>query len=342
MSVRAFIAGCAGAHLSADERDFFAEADPWGLILFARNCQSPEQISGLTGQFRACVGRDDAPVLIDQEGGRVQRLRPPHWPDYPPARRFGDLFAIDRELGTEAAQLSARLIAHDLLSLGITVDCLPVLDVPVPGAHDIIGDRAYGTSAEVVAELGRVQAEALIAGGVLPVIKHIPGHGRAGADSHLSLPVVDADRSDLEVADFAPFRALNDAPMAMTAHVVYRAIDPDHPATLSPVVIGQVIREWIGFSGLLMSDDLSMGALSGSIAERTTACFAAGCDIALHCNGDMNEMQEVAAEAPLFAGDSALRAERAVSLAHQPAVIDVDEARARLARILDESDNLIG
>src|SRR4029079_5876848 len=230
MPVKAFISGCAGTQLSPDERNFFVREEPWGLILFRRNCETPDQIRGLAAQFRAAVGRKDAPVLIDQEGGRVQRLRPPTWPAYPPGRVMGRVAETDRARGARAAWLQARLIAADLAELGIDVDCLPVLDV-VPGISAAIGHRSFGPDPAITALLGRAMADGLAAGGLLPVMKHIPGHGRAEADSHHALPVVDADLATLAATDFAPFAVLADLPMAMTCHVVYRAIDPEHPAT---------------------------------------------------------------------------------------------------------------
>lgn len=335
MTVSACILGCAGTHLSVEERAFFREADPWGFILFKRNVESPDQVRALVAELRACVGRD-APVLIDQEGGRVQRLGPPHWRRFPPGRAYGDLSVNDPLIRREITRLGARLLAHDLASLGINVDCVPVLDVPQPGAHDIIGDRAYGQTVEEVALLGRAAAEGLIAGGVLPVIKHIPGHGRAKADSHQELPVVEASYDDLDARDFAPFRVLSDMPMAMSAHVVYTAIDPKGPATTSRRAIRKVIRGAIGFDGLLMTDDLSMKALKGDFTERARASLAAGCDIVLHCNGDMDEMTAVMLGMKPLAGRAAQRARAALSrLARVPEPFDVAEARARFDAAFD-------
>ncbi|MBF0563022.1 MAG: beta-N-acetylhexosaminidase, partial [Alphaproteobacteria bacterium] len=271
----AVIFGCSGLVLSDEEKRFFAASNPLGFILFGRNIGTPEQVRALVNDLRATVERADAPVLIDQEGGRVQRLGPPHWRKVPPAAVFADLVAAGKARGLAGARLNARLLAEDLRNLGIDVNGAPVLDVPVEGAHDIIGDRAYGRSPERVAPLGRAMCDGLLDGGVLPVIKHIPGHGRALSDSHLDLPVVDAPASVLEETDFAPFRALRDAPWAMTAHVVYLALDPERPATLSPFVVKTVIRERIGFDGLLLTDDLSMRALSGSFGERTRLALAA-------------------------------------------------------------------
>jgi beta-N-acetylhexosaminidase len=285
----AAIFGLAGTELSATEREFFRERDPLGFILFQRNCDSPDQVRGLVANLRACIGRDDAPVLIDQEGGRVARLRPPHWPEYPAASRFAGTAAP-----REAAFLGARIIADDLAALGITVDCAPVLDLPIAGADAIIGDRAYGNDPASVASLGRAACEGFLAGGVLPIVKHIPGHGRARVDSHQALPVVDEPVALLAAADFAPFHALKDMPWAMTAHIVYSAIDSERPATLSPRLIGETIRASIGFGGVLISDDLSMRALPGGLAGRASGALAAGCDLVLHCNGTMSDMIEIA------------------------------------------------
>jgi beta-N-acetylhexosaminidase len=325
----ACILGCAGPALTAAESAFFAEVRPWGFILFARNIQTPDQVRALTAALRETVGRDDAPILVDQEGGRVQRLKPPHWSAYPPARAYGGLAPGRRR---EIARLGGRLIAHDLAPLGINVDCAPVLDVPAPDGHDIIGDRAYGDMPGQAAELGRAFAEGLMAGGVLPVIKHAPGHGRARADSHLELPVVEADRAELEARDFAPFKALSDMPMAMTAHVIYAAVDPARPATTSPTIIRDVVRDAIGFDGLLMSDDLSMQALSGGFQARAQAALAAGCDVVLHCNGDMAEMEAVATGSGALVGTALRRARAALTrLSAVPEPFDATEGRARFA-----------
>jgi beta-N-acetylhexosaminidase len=335
VSISACILGCAGPTLSKDEVAFFREVKPWGFILFARNVESPDQVRALTAALRETVGRADAPILIDQEGGRVQRLKPPHWRIYPPGRAYGRLTGNDPLLKREIARLGARLIAHDLTSLGINVDCVPVLDVPDPKGHEIIGDRAYGQTPEEVAFLGRAAAEGLIAGGVLPVIKHIPGHGRAMADSHLELPVVGASYEELDGRDFPPFRALSDMPMAMTAHVIYTAIDKKRPATTSKKAIGKVIRGALGFDGLVMSDDLSMKALSGSFTERARDSLAAGCDVVLHCNGDMAEMKAVVAGTGALKGRAARRAEAALArIPRQPEPFDAAEAWARFEAAL--------
>lgn len=332
MSIRACILGCAGTTLSREEVAFFRDVKPWGFILFARNVETPDQVRALVNALRETVGRDDAPVLIDQEGGRVQRLKPPHWPVYPPGRVYGQLPGNDPLLRREITRLGARLIAHDLASLGINVDCVPVLDVPDPQGHEIIGDRAYGDTPEQVAYLGRAAAEGLIAGGVLPVIKHIPGHGRAKADSHLELPVVEASYAELDARDFAPFRVLSDMPMAMTAHVIYSAIDAKRPATTSKKAMRKVIRGAIGFDGLVMSDDLSMKALSGDFAERAEQSIAAGCDVVLHCNGDMAEMKPVVDGCGALKGKAKRRAESAMArIARAPEPLDLEEARARFA-----------
>ena len=291
---KAIVFGCAGLRLSDVERRFFEAADPFGFILFTRNVETPEQVAGLVAELRQCVGRGDAPVLIDQEGGRVQRLGPPHWRAAPCARSFAELARTDIDTACDAARLNARLIADDLSELGITVNCTPVLDVPAADGHQIIGDRAFGDNPVIVTALGRAVCEGLLAGGVLPVIKHLPGHGRAVSDSHLELPVVDADLSELRKIDFAPFKNLCEMPWAMTAHVVYSALDGENPATLSAEVVGQTIRKDIGFDGLLISDDLSMKSLAGDFADRARAALAAGCDVVLHCNGDLGEMTAIA------------------------------------------------
>jgi beta-N-acetylhexosaminidase len=306
---RAVVFGCAGETLSPDERDFFTAADPLGFCLFARNCRDPGQLRDLIEALRDAVGRDDAPILIDQEGGRVARLVPPHWRRYPAAARLAALPEAE-----EAVRLAMRLIADDLAALGITIDAAPVLDLPVPGADAVIGDRAYGAEPAGVATLGRAACEGLLAGGVLPIIKHIPGHGRATVDSHRDCPRVSTPHAMLSTTDFAPFRALAAMPWAMTAHVVYTAIDPDQPATLSPRIIEEVIRGEIGFDGVLVSDDLSMGALGGGLGERAARAIAAGCDLALHCNGEMAEMAAVAENTPPLSDLAAARVARAEAL----------------------------
>lgn len=330
--MRAFITGVSGPALTDRERAFLREAQPWGVILFKRNVTTPQSVRRLLDEVRTILGRA-APVLIDQEGGRVQRLGPPHWPSYPPGAAYGALYDRDRDIGLAAARLGARLIAADLAALGIDVDCLPIADVPVTGADPVVGDRAYGTEPAKVAAIAGAIARGLAEGGVLPVLKHIPGHGRATADSHAKLPVVSADRATLEATDFAAFRRLADLPMAMTAHVVFSALDPVAPATISATIVGQVIRDSIGFKGLLMSDDISMGALSGSIAERSRAAIAAGCDVVLHCNGEMPEMLAVAGAVPALAGAAARRADAALASKRPPTAIDPAAGRAEFLRL---------
>jgi beta-N-acetylhexosaminidase len=336
MTASAFITGVSDIALTSAERAFVREARPWGLILFKRNIETPAQVAALVASFREAVGVE-APVLVDQEGGRVQRIGPPHWPSYPAAAVYGALYERDQTTGIAAARLGARLIAHDLERLGIDIDCLPVGDLPVPGADPVIGDRAYGETPAKVAVLARAAAEGLMAGGVLPVLKHLPGHGRAAADSHLKLPVVEAARAELESTDFAAFRPLVGLPLGMTAHVVFSAYDPVNPATTSVTIVQDVIRDSIGFKGLLMSDDVSMGALSGSLAERTCAALAAGCDIVLHCNGELAEMEAVASAAPVLAGEAAARAAAALSARAVPDSIDEADARLAFAAMLAQA-----
>jgi beta-N-acetylhexosaminidase len=331
--MRAFITGLAGPALSDAERAFLREAQPWGLILFRRNITGPQTLRRLTEECRTALGRN-APVLVDQEGGRVQRLGPPHWPEYPPAAAYGALYQDNHADGLAAAQLGARLIAADLAAVGIDVDCMPVADVPAAGADAVIGDRAFASEPDKVAALAGAFAEGLADGGVLPVLKHIPGHGRATADSHHKLPVVTVEKARLEASDFAAFRPLAGLPLAMTAHVVFTAIDPTAPATTSAAIVRDVIRGSIGFTGLLMSDDLSMGALSGSLAERTRASIAAGCDVVLHCNGDMNEMRAVADAAPVLAGEAARRAAAALARRKPAASIDLAAKRAEFFALM--------
>ncbi|HEY4635307.1 MAG TPA: beta-N-acetylhexosaminidase [Rhodospirillales bacterium] len=335
MPVRACILGCAALSLAPEERAFFAKTQPFGLILFKRNVDNPAQVIELIRSFRAAVGRNDAPVLIDQEGGRVQRLGPPHWPAFPPAAHFGEMYARDPATGVAAAHLGGQLIAAELSALGINVDCLPVADLRLAEGHGVIGDRAYGPDPETVSRLGRAAAEGLLEGGVLPVVKHMPGHGRARADTHFELPVVDTPLAELERTDFAAFRLLAELPIGMTAHVVYAAIDAKRPATVSPAVIDEVIRGRIGFDGLLLTDDLSMRALSGTLGARARAAFAAGCDIALHCNGKLPEMEEVAGASPPLQGAAERRANAALScLNSRPKSVDVAEARARFSAMI--------
>ncbi|WP_332119746.1 beta-N-acetylhexosaminidase [Azorhizobium caulinodans] len=332
---RALIVGLSGLRLTEGERDFLRAARPWGLILFARNVDTPEQVAHLVAEGREVLGWR-APVLIDQEGGRVQRLRPPFWIDYPPAEQFGAIYKADKARALKAVHLNSRLIAADLAALGIDVDCLPVADLRLPEGHGVIGNRAYGSEPSTVAALASAAARGLMEGGVLPVLKHIPGHGRAPADSHEHLPTVTASRSELEATDFAAFMSLNTLPLGMTAHVVYAAIDKHNPATTSAVVLDEVVRGFIGFDGALMSDDLSMKALSGSFAERARASIAAGCDLLLHCNGQMDQMRAVASESPLLAGAAAERAARALARRIDPPATDLDAIRDELAVLLEQ------
>ncbi len=334
----ALITGLAGPTLLDAERRFLRSAQPCGLILFARNCIAPDQIRALVSDALEAIGNRDVLVLIDQEGGRVQRLRPPLGRALPPGAAYGQLAAGDLAAATRAAFATARLVADDLRALGINTNCAPVLDLPAPGAHDIIGDRAYGTAVAQVIALGRAVAQGYMAGGVVPVIKHIPGHGRAMSDSHLDLPTVITAHADLTATDFATFRAAADMPAAMTAHVVYGAIDAVGPATTSPRIIADIIRGEIGFGGLLMSDDLSMKALAGTIDERARASIAAGCDVVLHCNGDLAEMKAAASATPTLTGDAAARFERAFAVTQTVSPFDVRAAEAQLAMVLEAAD----
>ncbi|MBL4839187.1 MAG: beta-N-acetylhexosaminidase [Kordiimonadaceae bacterium] len=294
------IFGCEGLTLTDRELAFFSKVKPAGFILFARNVEDAPQVAKLTAQMRAAVGRHKVPILIDQEGGRVQRMSPPAWRKYPPMEIFGKMAMQDPTLAASALRLNCRLIADDLRKVGITVNCLPLLDVARPETNDIIGDRAFSSDPALVAALGRIVVDAHQEGGVLPVIKHLPGHGRATVDSHLDLPLVETALAELEQADFIPFQVLKDAPFGMTAHITYSDIDDTKPATLSRVVIARIIRMKLGFQGVLISDDLSMKALSGNIDDLAMETLDAGCDLTLHCNGDMAEMQAIAAKIPLI------------------------------------------
>ena len=326
--------GVEGLRLTDAERQLLRARPPWGFILFKRNCGSPEQVRQLVGELREASQRADAPVLIDQEGGRVQRLQLPHWPARPAARQIGALAEADLLAGREAAFLLARLIAHDLQSLGITVNCSPVLDLALPEQTSAIGNRAFSSDLEIVAALGQSAMAGHLAGGVLPVIKHLPGHGRARVDSHVALPTVESARSVLAASDWAPFRACAGAPLAITAHVLYTDLDREHPGTLSRTVIADVIRGEIGFGGGLLSDDLSMGALGGSLGERAAGARAAGCDIAVHCNGKRDEMIDVLDAAGPLEGEGAARMARALARRPPPAAFDPAAAEARLAELL--------
>jgi beta-N-acetylhexosaminidase len=329
------IFGCQGTELLRGERAFFRDAQPWGFILFGRNVATPDQVRRLVDSLRDCVGDARAPVLIDQEGGRVARLKPPQWASRPAAAQFGRLKQEAPPSAREAAYLNARLIAHELSELGINVDCTPVLDVPVDGSDDVIGDRAFATDPVTIIELGRAVIDGMLDGGVLPVMKHVPGHGRATADSHKTLPRVGATLEELSGSDFVTFRSLNHCPMAMTAHVVYEAIDAQRPATTSPRVVRQIIRGEIGFDGVLISDDLSMEALSGSLASRAKAALFAGCDIVLHCNGSPEEMRDVASEAKPLDDVHLKRTQVALSHIASPEEFDIKAGETRLAELLD-------
>lgn len=319
------VVGCAGQQLTAEERVLFGVRKPLGLIIFARNIDNPAQVKALINDFRGVVGNPYAPVLIDQEGGRVARLKPPHWPSFPRGSVFGQLYARDPQAGEEAAYLNYRWIGSVLAELGIDVDCAPVADLPVEGAHDVIGDRAYGRDAKTVAVISEAVMRGLADAGVLPVIKHIPGHGRSHTDSHLDLPVVDTAKTILEMSDFLPFVALKHAPWAMTAHIVYSALDPELPATLSPTVINDVIRGQIGFDGVLISDDLTMKALKGTPAETGTASLAAGCDLVLHCSGNLSEMQALFAALPAMTPRAAARVKAARTALPAPKPFTTEE-----------------
>jgi beta-N-acetylhexosaminidase len=329
----AFITGLSGTRLSAEERAFLRDAMPAGLILFARNCESPEQVSRLIGEANEAIG-GGCLVLIDQEGGRVRRLRPPHWRDLPSAAAIAAGYGSDPDGACHDALLLARLTAQDLRAVGINTNCAPVLDLVHPGAHAIIGDRAFGSSVDTVVALGRAVAQGLMAGGVVPVIKHMPGHGRALADSHLELPRVNATRAELDATDFVPFRTLSDMPAAMTAHVVYSAIDGEAPASISRVVTAEVIRGSIGFTGLLMSDDIGMKALSGDFKARAEAVIAAGSDLILHCSGNLDEMVRVAAGAPPLTGPGMARFRHALAVTGEARAFDVAEAEDAARRVL--------
>jgi len=331
---RAFISGLTGTELSEDERAFLRDAQPWGLILFKRNVENPEQIRRLCHAGREALGRD-APVLIDQEGGRVQRIGPPLARAYPAGAAYGHLYRKNPLLGVEAAHLGARLMALDLIALGIDVDCVPVLDIPVEGVTPAIGDRTLGADVDSVTTLGGAQIDGLFSGGVLPVMKHIPGHGRARVDSHAALPRVDASIAELQDRDFAPFRLwASRCPLGMTAHVVFSEIDDLMPATLSAAVIGNIIRARIGFDGALMTDDISMGALSGSLSGRAEAAVRAGCDLVLHCNGELAQMREIAAAVPELAGDNLRRTDAALAKRRPPEEVDRKALEARFDDLL--------
>lgn len=331
---RSVILGCAGAKLTTDEQAFFREADPFGFILFARNVENPDQLCQLTSDLCESVDRPDAPVFIDQEGGRVQRMRPPHWRVAPAMQVFGELYKSSPEKAREALALNIALLAAELRAVGISVDCAPLLDVSNPATHAAIGDRAFSPDADSVCDLGRVAMDAFMANGVFPVIKHIPGHGRATVDSHKDLPVVSATHDELSAIDFKPFQSLRDAPFGMTAHIIYEAIDAARPATTSPTVIHDVIRQEIGFEGLLISDDLSMHALTGDFESRARGCLEAGCDLALHCNGDPAEMEAVGRAAPPMTESQWSKWRSFREDLKRPADFDTADAERRLESLL--------
>ena len=328
---RAFICGLRGSRLESDERAFLKDARPWGLILFARNCKTPKQIAALVRDVHDVVGAD-VPVLIDQEGGRVQRLKAPHWHSYPPARQFGQLYRHGPDMALRAAQACARLIAHDLYALGITINCAPVLDVAQPRMHDAIGSRAYSDDPDAVAALAGAVAQGFVDGGVLPVVKHVPGQGRAEQDTHLDPATVSASLAELEACDLRPFVALRHLPIAMTCHVIFSALDTV-PVTVSREVVGSVVRGRIGYDGLLLTDDLSMKALRGSMDEKVARALDAGCDIALHCNGDLDEARAAADAAPELGGDALRRADAALAMRTAPAAFDIDASRRLLENL---------
>ena len=332
---KAMILGCSGLTLSDAERGFYKQQNPLGFILFSRNIGSADQILRLTQDLRSAVDNPQAPILIDQEGGRVQRLRPPIAANYPSASQLGEIFQKNQDIGLHAVWLMSRLHAFDLLSLGINVDCLPVLDVPSKDGHEVIGSRAYSNRAEGVVMMGRLACDGLKAGGVLPVIKHMPGHGRAIADTHKELPIVMTSHAELSASDFIPFAALSDELMAMSAHVVFSDIDKNAPATTSKIVVDDIIRGEIGFDGLLISDDVSMNALSGDFLQRTTRIFSAGCDIVLHCGGDMDEMETVASHTPILSGVPLLRAEAVLSSFSEPDDIDEQDIRQEFEDLIN-------
>ncbi len=333
-SPAAAIFGLEGLTLTEAERAFFAEVKPFGFILFARNCQSLEQVTALVASLRALTGRPRLPVLIDQEGGRVARLRPPHWRASPSAQALSAIAATDLPAAKRAVRANARLLGAELHELGITVDCAPLADVPIEGAHDIIGDRAYSRDPWIVSQLAAEMAQGLMESGVLPVLKHIPGHGRATADSHEDLPEVTTPLEELYDTDFVPFRALRNLPLGMTAHIRYHALDAERPASTSPVAIDYV-RGQIGFEGLLMSDDLSMKALKGTMQELTAQVLDAGCDLVLHCNGKMEEMLAIAQALRPMDEAAQRRADSAAYLLTEPAALDCAQAEHDIAFALN-------
>ena len=335
MSIAPLIFGCAGTVLSTEERTFFASTKPYGFILFDRNISDPSQVQSLTKELRETVGHSVVPILVDQEGGRVARLRPPQWRETPSARCLVSVLAEDKELACHAIRLNSHLIASDLIQSGISVSCMPVLDLASLGGHEIIGDRAYSRNPQDVSQYGRAACEGLLESGVLPIIKHIPGHGRATLDSHLALPRVDTGIEELIRTDFVPFRELCEMPMAMTAHILFSAIDPVFPVTLSATVVSRVIRELIGFDGLLVTDDISMSALTGTLGYRARKALEAGCDLVLHCSGILSEMEEVAmAVGPMSAASSDRVAYSETLYTKERSEIDLAADRRELNKLL--------
>lgn len=333
MSFGATIFGCQGQELSATEASFFREADPFGFILFDRNLDNAEQIQRLCEDLRDAVGRD-APILIDQEGGRVQRLRPPLATQWLPPLEDVERFGAN---APRAMYLRYRIIAEELMALGIDANCAPMVDIACSQTHEFLKNRCYGSDLQTVVKVGQAVAGGLLDGGVLPVLKHIPGHGRAVADSHHDLPIVDTNGEILKQNDFAAFTALNDIPMGMTAHITYSAFD-DRPATLSPKMMG-LIRDEIGFDGLLMTDDISMKALTGSLAELSRLSIDAGCDVVLHCNGTMGEMEDVASAAGQMGERAAARADAALACRRTPDPVDISHLQAQLEALLNGTVN---
>ncbi len=301
-SIKPVLLGCAGTKLTDEEASFFASANPFGFILFARNVQTPEQVRALTASLRRAVGREDAPVFVDQEGGRVARLRPPHWPSQPAAGDIGNLYAQDKKAGREAMRVQAETTARFLREVGIDGNCAPVLDLSVSGASPIMGDRTLSADPEAVAELGRIAVQTYLANGVMPVIKHMPGHGRVKVDPHEVLPFVDTEAQILEAWDFVPFRLLNDAPIGMNCHVVFRELDPQNPVSLSRRVHDKILRGKIGFKGLIFSDDLAMKALDLPLAERGKRALEAGADVVLYCPGVLEDSRAFCEPLPDMGG----------------------------------------
>lgn len=331
----AAIFDCEGPRLSAEEKAFFRDVDPWGFILFARHCENADAVRAHCDELRECVGREDAPILIDQEGGRVSRMSPPAFREHPAPAVFGELWKLDPKKANEAAKLNGYLLGRLVSDLGVTVNCVPMLDVPQADANPVvIGDRAYAKWPDIIANLGAATMEGLIEGGALPVIKHLPGHGRSLCDSHHELPRVCNSKRDLQSVDFQPFKTLRDARMGMTAHIVYEAYDAERPATLSPTIVNDVIRGEIGFDGLLFTDDLKMKALGGPVSARIAGAYDAGCDIALNCNFSMAEKQESVSALRPLEGKSAARAAHALAELGPVDRIDTGEAYGRLSALI--------